>query len=299
MAHEIAARAVDIPRGFVPAGAKCVTAAMDLGKYLCHWIIVAWQPDATGHVVDYGRLDVASTDLGVEQALLVTLRQFKDMVMTGWPELDGKQKPRMPDQVWIDSGYMAPVVYTFCREAGRRFRPAVGRGAGQQRVAVVQPPDTNRFGRPADRRRLPSESIARRTTTARGDQRRLLEDVGARATEDAAGSSRGADAVPRDAAGAPVLSKHLTAETKTEEFIAGKGMVVKWERQQRQNHWLDALYNACAAGRHCGAKLIKEKPRRPQPTRVVHTHPSDGDRTIDLTHWQMNAATWENRGFGR
>ena len=32
------------------------------------------------------------------------------------------------------------------------------------------------------------------------------------------------------------LAKHLTAETKTEEFIAGKGVVVKWERIRRQNH---------------------------------------------------------------
>ncbi len=29
---------------------------------------------------------------------------------------------------------MAPVVYGFCRQAGERFRPAVGRGAAQQRT---------------------------------------------------------------------------------------------------------------------------------------------------------------------
>ena len=34
----------------------------------------------------------------------------------------------------------------------------------------------------------------------------------------------------------------LTAATKTEEFVAGKGLVVKWERQQRQNHWLWACH---------------------------------------------------------
>jgi hypothetical protein len=45
------------------------------------------------------------------------------------------------------------------------------------------------------------------------------------------------------------ISKHPTAQTKTEEFIAGKGLVVRWERQKRQNHWFDALYTACAAAR--------------------------------------------------
>ena len=46
----------------------------------------------------------------------------------------------------------------------------------------------------------------------------------------------------------------MTAEVKTEEFIAGKGVVVKWERIRRQNHWFDALYNACAAGHGCGVR---------------------------------------------
>ena len=60
------------------------------------------------------------------------------------------------------------------------------------------------------------------------------------------------------------LAKHLTAEMKTEEFVAGKGVVVKWERLRRQNHWFDALYNACAAGHYCGVRLVGEnrKPKR-------------------------------------
>jgi hypothetical protein len=56
------------------------------------------------------------------------------------------------------------------------------------------------------------------------------------------------------------LAKHLTAEAKTEEFVAGKGVVMKWERVRRQNHWLDALYNACAAGHGCGVRLVDEQP---------------------------------------
>lgn len=44
------------------------------------------------------------------------------------------------------------------------------------------------------------------------------------------------------------LAKHLTAEKKTEEFIAGKGVVTRWEWIRRNNHWFDALYNTCAAG---------------------------------------------------
>jgi hypothetical protein len=58
------------------------------------------------------------------------------------------------------------------------------------------------------------------------------------------------------------LGKHLTAEVKTEEFVAGKGVVVKWERLRRQNHWFDALYNACAAGHYGGVRLVEDGKRR-------------------------------------
>lgn len=61
------------------------------------------------------------------------------------------------------------------------------------------------------------------------------------------------------------LAKHLTAERKMEEFLAGRGIVVKWERLRRQNHWFDALYNACAAGHYAGVRLVAEPPRQRKP----------------------------------
>jgi hypothetical protein len=60
------------------------------------------------------------------------------------------------------------------------------------------------------------------------------------------------------------LAKHLAAESKTEEFIAGKGLVVKWEKKHKHNHWFDALYNACAAGHFCGIRLVGEPPKARQ-----------------------------------
>jgi hypothetical protein len=47
------------------------------------------------------------------------------------------------------------------------------------------------------------------------------------------------------------LAKHLTVERKTEEFVTGKGVVVKWERLRRQNHFLDALYNLAKSKSYC------------------------------------------------
>ena len=57
--------------------------------------------------------------------------------------------------------------------------------------------------------------------------------------------------------------RSLTAE----EFLAGKGLVTKWERLRRNNHWLDALYNACAAGHLAGVRLIDSPATAPRPQR--------------------------------
>ncbi len=43
-AHELTARMTKLARGVVPETAEHLTAAVDLGKYLCHWIVVSWSP---------------------------------------------------------------------------------------------------------------------------------------------------------------------------------------------------------------------------------------------------------------
>jgi hypothetical protein len=75
------------------------------------------------------------------------------------------------------------------------------------------------------------------------------------------------------------LAKHLTAENKTEEFIAGKGVVVKWERIRRQNLWFDALYNACVAGHGCGVRLVQEQVQELEPPSPAH------DNEISVEQW--------------
>jgi len=88
------------------------------------------------------------------------------------------------------------------------------------------------------------------------------------------------------------LAKHLTAEVKTEEFVAGKGTVVKWERLRRQNHWFDALYNACAAAHSCGVKLVEEnlpppKPRwQPRPEEIAQDTPYHWYRERERNRWR-------------
>ncbi len=169
----------------------------------------------------------------------------------------------MPQQVWIDAGYMTDVVYAFVRESNmRRLPPRRGSRRGAAAAAVVQPADVHRLGGQAHRPGVSHHVAARRPGAPRGGRRRLLENLGPPAAGHA-GRPAGGD----DASTGPrrnehlALAKHLTAEVKTEEFVAGKGVVTRWEQLRRQNHWFDALYNACAAANLCGVRLVGEEPR--------------------------------------
>lgn len=63
---------------------------------------------------------------------------------------------------------------------------------------------------------------------------------------------------------------------------------MKWERLRRQNHWFDALYNACAAASFCGVRLVESPAPPPPPRRAVvygFDRP-DGRPWIDVEEWQ-------------
>src|SRR5215203_1162071 len=170
---------------------------------------------------------------------------------------------KVADQVWVDAGYQTSVVYAFCREAGDRFRPAVGRGAAQQHHQYYNRPTTTgnvvkHIGEGFHGSWLVAEQLYLVEVDAdhwkSWVHQRLSTPVGG------AGAMTFYHGGPQEHLS---MAKHLTAETKTEQFVAGKGVVAKWERLRRQNHWLDAVYNACAAGHLVGVRLVDEV--RPEP----------------------------------
>jgi phage terminase large subunit GpA-like protein len=270
--HELASRVIPLPRGIVPATAKFLTAGIDLGKYLAHWALVAWSPNATGHVVDYGRIEIASDGLGVERAILIALKEFREQIMAGWPVATAQGQRQIPPQVWIDAGYETGTVYTFCQQTGERFRPAVGRGAAQQRHQWYNRPTqtgsiVKHIGEGYHMNWLPAEQLYLVEVDA--DHWKTWVHQRLSTPPGHPGAMSLFQAPPQDHLS---LAKHLTAEVKMEEFVTGKGVVVKWERLRRQNHWLDALYNACAAGHAAGARLVEAAAQSPK---VVTPPPSE------------------------
>jgi hypothetical protein len=229
----------------------------------------------SGHIVDYGRIEIASDDLGVEQATLIALRQFRKMLREGWPVGSANGEQMIPQQAWIDAGYMTPVVYGFCRESGDKFRPAIGRGAAQQHRQWYNRPTrtgalVKHVGEGFHINHLRPERLHIVEVDADHWKTWVHQRLGA--PMEVPGAMSLFRAAPQEHL---ALAKHLTAETKTEEFVAGKGVVVKWQRLRRQNHWFDALYNACAAGYLCGVRLVSEP--------AVHAAPKPEVRPAPLT----------------
>ena len=159
---------------------------------------------------------------------------------------------------------MTEVVYQFCREAMQPFGPAVGRGATQQRsTPYAHPTQTGTTIRKIGEGYHIAYLRTSRMHLVEVDadhwktfvQQRLTTPLGqpAALTLFQAPSHEHLS-----------LAKHLTAERKTDEFVVGKGVVTRWERVRRSNHWLDALYNACAAGHLVGVRLLEQQAPPPR-----------------------------------
>ncbi len=275
-AEGIRTRTARIPKGLVPADAEYFTVTADLGKFLAHWMAIAWRPGASGHIVDYGKFEISTDQFGVERAILLALKEFRDTCLAGWTQR-GASRPRVPDQVWIDAGYQGDVVKAFVRETeaadrGRRFRPALGYGTGQQRRLSYRRPKKKSktilmIGQAyhialdqAARVHVVEVDANHWKSFARERLAVKLTDVDGRETP---GAMTLFQAMPREHL---ALSKHLTAEHPKKEFVPGKGEVTTWVVDSRTNHWLDCLYNACAAGHFCGARLLPEAPPAEPPS---------------------------------
>ena len=252
------------PQGIVPAATDCITAAIDIHKRFGAWGVIAWRNDGTGHLLDYGTVEIPSDDVGLEKAILFSLREFRDRVEQGWT-VEGSGELRVPDQVWIDAGYQSPTVYRFIREArDMRYRPAIGQGQNQQQGQLVynRPKKTGAMvkyiGEEFHLAWIPKDEVFLVETNAdywkAWLHQRLRTDLGK------PGALSFYQSLNRNQHN--TLAKQLTAEREVVEFIEGRGDRRKWIRESRSNHYLDTLYMACTAAHLCNVRLATE-PARP------------------------------------
>jgi phage terminase large subunit GpA-like protein len=266
-AEGIIGRAHGWPAKFVPRDAVYLTESWDLHKWTLYWLVVAWFADGRGHVVDYGKAKTEADMLGTEKAVYAAMEQLAELTMAGWT-WEEHANPRVPDQCWIDSGYLSDVVYAFCRGQSDRFRPTKGYGSGQLR--------RQRYNRP----RQINQTVVHLGTdwhvSMIVDKGVFLVEIDANAWKSWVHNRL---TVPIGQPGALTLYKappreHLDfarqvcAEKQEETFVEGRGLQRTWTQTRSNNHWLDCLYLNSAAANFCGLQLLPEKrPPAPPPAK--------------------------------
>jgi phage terminase large subunit GpA-like protein len=258
-------------RGVVPEDAVGVAVGVDTGKRRLHWVALAVRRDGSAAVIEYGEQGVESDRLGVTAGLRAALQQLRDYWAKGWRDAAGKSWA--PQQVWIDSGYWQHTdgVYEFCGKAntscepGREiYRPSKGYGEKQKGVGRYTAPRQ----RSADVLHVGSQyHLGRVRRAGRLVPGVVLCHVNADGWKSEVHQRL---AMPMGEPGALVLydtademehgefRDHLLAERQVETWISGRGNVATWEAiEGRPNHYLDALYDALAAGDYVQAQLAE------------------------------------------
>ena len=287
----VAKRTVPVKRGYVPNGTELITSALDLGLRLCDWVVLAHSHDGTPHVVDYGVIEVHARDLGLEAALLAVMREYREMCETGWPDQRGGDTWQ-PAEAWIDSGWgdSTDTVYQFVRdeadESPVEFRACKGHGASQVGRAYSRPRATGsvvvHIGNGYHLSQLQESGVLLAEYDADAwksyTHQRIKTPLGQ------TGALTLFEANPKEHYS---FTKQLTAETQIEEFVPGKGTVVRWENKRRRpNHKLDCACMASAAARLAGVRLgeqssVAENATDDTPTRRGISRP-DGRGYLEL-----------------
>ena len=260
-----------LPNGICPADTKYLTVHLDLGKRVGYYTAMAWRESNRGHVAAYGTIEIPSDDLGVELALLVAMRDFRDLMYTGfgWHHND---ELRVPDQVWIDAGWHPTEVCQFIRETkDSRFRPVVGLGEGQLYKRRYSQPkkvanDVKYIGEEYFIEWMPAAERQVHMVVVNADHWKSTFHERLAQPQDKEGAITFYHGTKTEHI---TFIKQITAEHAVDEFIPGKGPIKKWVQDRKANHYLDTCYNGCAAAHLCGFRVTRPdiEPPRPQQTR--------------------------------
>ena len=151
---EIAAKTNRIGRGEIPIGCNALTMFIDVQQNLLFFVIIAWEDNFTGYVVDYGSypdqkrtyftlrdarhtLATVAEGTGLEGSIYAGLETLtKDLLSREWKRDDGAAM--RVDRCLIDAnwGHSTDVVYQFCRQSAHAaiLTPSHGRFVGASSV---------------------------------------------------------------------------------------------------------------------------------------------------------------------
>lgn len=261
---KIAKRAVVYKKNVIPADTLKLSIGVDIGDWFGWWFAIAFRANGVYHVPAYGKFNIKrnkSEDLSTR--IRAALYKFsEDVVEPGFP-MEGSVKPRVPDKVWIDGGYMPEDVAKAVRKLGpfrhNRYRKVIGRGrsvvntsyAHRSKVSSSTVMFGNQwYGEPNYIRKIPE-------IVFNADYWKLHVDERLRADEGKRGSMvfyapDGQSAAKEHA----LVARHLSNEQFVKEWKIDKGIVEHWKKTGDQ-HLKDAAAMACGAGDEAGFSLTE------------------------------------------
>lgn len=270
----VCSRISGLDRGQLPANTMHLTAAIDLGKYKCHWVVTAWWKGAGGCVVDYGIAEVAGTSTAIdneasEPQIYKALLDWRDMILQK-EYVDATGEQRRVEVVFVDSGNFTNAAYEFVRQVGAPFHVVKGTPNYRNRARSTE---TTKAGDNMHAEWQESEKVwlfnlhtdywkgwvHERFLTPNFDENNMLRR-GSLSLFEIAGNQRHNS-----------FAQHIVAEELVTEFKEGKGSKTYWNVRNDNNHWLDATYYAAAAGRYAGAKLLTESEAKVEARQVDGT----------------------------
>ena len=258
-ANVVTSRLSGLDRCQLPANTASVTAAIDLGKYQCHWVIAAWWKGAGGCIVDYGVAEVHGTDSNIdneesEPQIYKTLLNWREELLQK-KLVDASGAERNVDSVFVDAGTFTNAAYKFVKDVGGQFHAAKGIGNYRERKKSTA---TTRAGDNMHAELMQRNNLWLFELNTDYWKQWVHERFLAPTFDDENMLRKGALSLFNLQGHRKHLSfaQHIVSEELVTEFKEGKGAKTFWMVHNRNNHWLDATYNAAAAARFTGINLL-------------------------------------------
>lgn len=276
---QVAAKLNRHHRGLVPAASTTLTLFIDVQQKLLFYAVVAWEPNFSGAVIDYGswpdqrrpyftlrdaRRTIAqqAPSAGLEGSIYHALAKLTDDLLgREWTRDDGTQMTIARGLIDANWGQSTDVVYQFCRESKHRalLMPSHGTFVG----ASSQPWDQYKR-KPGEQIghywRIPSPHGKRAIRHVTFDANFWKSHVHKRLAT-AAGDPGSLSLFGEHAENHKLFAEHVTAEYAVEVTARGR-TIEEWKLRpgRTENHWLDCLVGAAVAASMDGITLDQSSP---------------------------------------
>jgi hypothetical protein len=276
----------------IPADCQFVTAFIDVGGRLLHWMVVAWADDFTGYIVDYGVFPEQAEDYVVSDhahpwlgslypnadlagqlnaALEALTNGPQGILSREWARDDGallRVGKCFIDANWSES---TPIVRSFCRQSAHSaiLMPSHGQGLGANKKAfeAFDKRDGWRLGLgwaiPPTKGKARPHLLFDTNYWKSFVHDRFRVPLGSRGALSLFAGPQ--DHEKRDAAARHrMIAEHITAETPHRKV--GLRTVNEWTQlPARENHLLDCLVGCAVGAETLGAKvpsIVKQEEKR-------------------------------------